>query len=166
MNCKRLMTIFLLALAATLLSVPAFADAVTITLAHPYQPTVWGNTATFVATVAAPSTNSAPIYLNGDSFNVDTPLTVDDSGFFGFPLYLNPGASYTGVLFTAFVPLSTPQGNYYGYFQILGGSDSSQLNSISNVATFQIFATPEPGSLMLLGTGGMALFGVLRRKLS
>lgn len=151
--------------AALLLSVSAFADSVTITLASPYQVAVYNSTVSFTATVSAPSTNAAPIYLNGDSFNVDAPLTVDDSGFFSFPLFLNPGGSYTGVLFTVYIPATTPMGNYYGYFQILGGSDGSQLNPISNVASFEINAIPEPGTMLLLGTGGIALFGTLRRKL-
>ncbi len=155
--------------AALLLSVSAFADSVTITLANPVQWTYAPNTVSFTATVSAPGTNAADIYLNSDSFNVDAPLTVDDSGFFSFPLSLSPGASYTGVLFTVDVPGSTLPGSYYGYFQILGGSDANAQNPISNVADFEVdvraVPVPEPGTMLLLGSGGIALFGALRRKL-
>ena len=166
---RKLLTFSLLALAALLLSVPAFADSITITLANPVQSSFAPNTVSFTATVDAPNTNSADIYLNGDSFNVDAPLTVDDSGFFSFPLFLSPGGSYTGVLFTVDVPSATPLGAYFGYFQILGGSDGSELNAISNVADFEVdvraAGVPEPGTMLLLGSGGLALFGTLRRKL-
>jgi PEP-CTERM motif len=166
---RKLLTFSLLALAALLLSVPAFADSITITLANPVQSSFAPNTVSFTATVDAPNTNSADIYLNGDSFNVDAPLTVDDSGFFSFPLFLSPGGSYTGVLFTVDVPSATPLGAYFGYFQILGGSDSSELNAISNVADFEVdvraAGVPEPGTMLLLGSGSLALFGALRRKL-
>lgn len=169
MNRKKLLTLSMLVLtAALLLSVSAFADSVTITLANPVQWTYAPGTVSFTATVAAPNTNAADIYLNSDSFNVDAPLTVDDSGFFGFPLFLSPGTSYTGVLFTVDVPNATPLGPYYGYFQILGGSDGNAQDAISNVARFEVdvVPTPEPGTMLLLGSGGIALFGVLRRKLA
>jgi PEP-CTERM motif len=170
MKSKKLITLSMLVLtAALLLSVSAFADSITITLANPVQSTSAPNTVSFTATVNAPNTNSADIYLNGDSFNVDAPLTVDDTGFFSFPLSLSPGASYTGVLFTVDVPNATALGPYFGYFQILGGSDGSQLNPISNVADFEVdvrgATVPEPGTMLLLGSGGLALFGALRRKL-
>ncbi len=170
MKSKKLITLSMLILtAALLLSVSAFADSITITLANPVQSSFAPNTVSFTATVAAPSTNSADIYLNGDSFNVDAPLTVDDSGFFSFPLFLSPSGSYTGVLFTVDVPSATPLGAYFGYFQILGGSDGSQLNPISNVADFEVdvraSGVPEPGTMLLLGSSSLALFGTLRRKL-
>ena len=167
MNRKLVLTLSLFALTAALLfSLPAAADSVTITLASPFQVAAFGSTVSFSATGSAPVSNSAAVFLNSDSFNVDAPLSVDDTGFLvNFPLSLNPGASVSGVLFTVWVPPAMPIADYYGYFQILGGSDGSQLNAISNVAQFEIYAVPEPGSLMLLGTGGIALLGALRRKL-
>jgi hypothetical protein len=151
--------------AALLLSVPAAADSVTITLASPFQVGAIGSTVSFTATVSAPITNSAAIFLNGDSFNVDAPLWVDDSGFLAFPTSMNPGDSATGVLFAVNIPMGTPFGDYFGYFQITGGSDGSQLNPISNVGAFEIYAVPEPGGLMMLGSGVLGIFGVARRKL-
>ncbi len=167
MTKRMVLTLSMLVLTATLLlSVPAAADAINLTLSNPVQITGQGTTVTFTATVTAPITNGAPIFLNGDSFNVDAPLTVDDSGFlFGFPLSMNPGDTFTGLLFTVNVPLTTPLGNYFGNFQILGGSDGGALNPISLVVPFEVTVVPEPASLMLLGTGALGLFGVVRRKL-
>jgi hypothetical protein len=164
---KLVLTLTMLVLtAALLLSVPAFADSVTLTLANPVQVSLAPNTVSFYATVFAPGSNSADIYLNGDSFNVDSPLTLDDSGFFGFPLFLSPNTGYTGLLFTVDVPANTPVGSYFGNFQILGGSDGNAQNPISNVASFEVdVVTPEPSSLLLLGTGALGLLGVVRRKL-
>jgi len=65
-------------------------DSITIALASPEQIVYAASTINFTATVSAPNTNTADIYLNSDSFNVDPPLTVDDCGFFGSPLFLNP----------------------------------------------------------------------------
>src|ERR1035437_6365817 len=99
MTRKLVLTLSMLVLtAALLLSVPAAADSITLTLAAPNQIGSFGSTVSFTATVSAPSTNTAAIFLNGDSFNVDSPLAVDDTGFFSFPLSMNPGDVYTGVL--------------------------------------------------------------------
>lgn len=167
MTRKLVLTLSMLVLtAALLLSVPASADSIDLTLANPLQVAGQGSTVTFTATVNAPATNSSTIYLNSDSFIVDAPLALDDSGFLlTFPLFMNPGDTYTGVLFTVNVPLSAPLGVYNGSFQILGGGDGGTLDPISTVVPFQVTVVPEPGSLMLLGTGALGLFGVVRRKL-
>ena len=60
-----------------------------------------GGTLTYSATAFAPDSNGAAVYLNGDSFNIGLPLTLDDTDFFvNFPFFLNPGESFTGDLFT------------------------------------------------------------------
>ena len=68
--------------AGSLLTAPAFADTISLNLASPVQSGVGGATLSFNATVSAPATNSGTIFLNGDSWNVDSPLTLDDSGVF------------------------------------------------------------------------------------
>lgn len=154
--------------AALLLSVPAAADSLNIALTTPVMTSLANATVSFNATVSAPTTNSATIFLNSDSFNVDSPLTVDDTAFLvNFPLSMNPGDSVSDVLFTVTVPAGTAVGPYFGYFQILGGRDGNGLSAISNVASFEVDVvnTPEPGTMLLLGSGGLALFGTLRRKL-
>jgi hypothetical protein len=70
-------------------------------LASPFQVGAFGSTVSFTATVSAANTNTATIFLNSDSFNVEAPLSVDDTGFLtNFPLSMNPGDSVTNVLFT------------------------------------------------------------------
>jgi len=168
MNRKLVLTLSMLVLTAALLfSLPAAADSISITLASPYQNGHGNTTVSFTATVAAPGSNSVTIYLNSDSYGVDAPLSVDDTGFLvNFPLTMDPGDSVTDVLFTVFVAAGTPPGLCNGYFQILGGSDANAQNAISNLASFRVNVVPEPGSLLLLASGVLGLFGVARRKLS
>src|ERR1035438_2599533 len=99
---------FLLAVTA------AKADPLTVTLAQPFQSIALNGTLDFTATV----TNNTGVteYLNGDSFSIGAPLTLDDTPYFvGYPLTLGAGDSYTGLLFTVTVPPGTPQTIYEGY---------------------------------------------------
>ena len=83
----------LLVLPAALLSSPrAFADTISLNLTAPVQSGTAGSTVFFSATVA-PGTNAGTVFLNGDSFDVTSPLRLDDSGFASFPLSLDPGDS-------------------------------------------------------------------------
>jgi hypothetical protein len=151
---------------ALLLSFPAYADTLTLTLTNPVQSgaTSLGSSLSFDATVTALSTNTADVFLNSDSFNVDAPLTLDDDGFFlGFPLSLSPGESYTGLLFTIFLPTSTPNAIYNGSFSILGGSDGNAANDLADVE-FQVSTVPEPTTILMLGTGLSGLATMIRRK--
>src|ERR1035438_1773639 len=103
-----------------LLSLPAAANTISLSLAKPVQAAVPGAILSFIATVSAPVTNTGAVFLNGDSATVDYPLTLDDSGFlFYFPLNLAPGGSYTGTLFTVNLPTFAAVGvTYNGYFEI------------------------------------------------
>lgn len=158
--------LFVLA-AASLLSVPANADTITLTLTDPVQVgSVLGTSLDFDATVSAPGMNSGDVFLNSDSFNVDAPLTLDDDGFFlGFPLSLSPGESFTGLLFTVFLPTNTPNAIYNGSFSILGGADGGAANDLADV-TFQVNTVPEPITLLMLGSGLPGLVAMIRRKRS
>jgi hypothetical protein len=153
--------------AGMLLAVQAHADSITLTLAQPSQVGTGhlGGTLSFNATVAAPGSNGAAVFLNGDTFNVGAPLTLDDDGFFlGFPLSLNPGQSFTGLLFTVFLPTTTPSGLYNGTFSILGGANSNAENDVANVSFSVSTIAPEPSSILLLATGLSGLVVMIRRK--
>jgi hypothetical protein len=163
-------TIFTLGLfvlaAGSLLSVPAYADTITLTLTNPVQvgSGSLGSSLDFDATVSAPGKNSGDVFLNSDSFNVDAPLTLDDDGFFfGFPLSLSPGQSFTGLLFTVFLPTNTPNAIFNGSFSILGGADGSAANDLADV-TFQVNTVPETTTILMLGTGLPGLVAMIRRK--
>jgi hypothetical protein len=147
-------------------SAAAYADTVNFTLIPAYVTVAEsGNNLvpgsfTFAATVSAPSSNGAAVFLNGDSFNVTAPLTLDDSDFFAnFPLSLAPGTSFTGDLFVLTIPPGTLAAAYQGTFTLLGGADPSANNPLGTV-TFTAAPTPEPSSILLLLTGmaGVALW--------
>ena len=146
-------------------SAAAYADTVTFTLTNPFATvgssngTLTPGTVTFEATVFAPSSNGAAIFLNGDSFNVTAPVTLDDSDFFAnFPLSLAPGTGFTGDLFVLTIPPGTLATAYQGTFTLLGGADGNASDTLGTVA-FSVAPTPEPSSIVLLLTSmaGLAL---------
>jgi hypothetical protein len=166
-----LFALFVLA-ATSLLSSRTFADTIDLSLNAPAQPGTAGSTISFVATVLAPGTNGGTVFLNGDSFNVSSPLILDDSGFFNdFPLSLDPGDSFSGTLFSIALPSNLASGLYTGSFEILGGADSDALDTLGSV-DFQVnvaptaSTVPEPESLMLLAAGlpGVALLVQRKRR--
>lgn len=160
---KTVLKLSMLALAGSLMTTPFIhADTVNLSLASPIQSSSPGLAVSYLATAFAPSTNSAPVFLNGDNFNVTSPLVLDDDAFFfDFPLSLNPGDSFTDVLFTISVPSTAALGSYDGFFEILGGADGNASNILSSVS-FQVdnvssSAVPEPSSILLLATGFLGL---------
>ena len=150
----------------------AHADAVTFTLTDPLGDLpATGGSLTFDATVSAPASNGAAVFLNGDSFNVDSPATLNDSDFFAnFPFFLNPGDSFTGDLFVLTAPASSTPETFQGSFTILGGSDGNASNVLGTVdftltvGPESVATTPEPSSIVMLGTGLLGLAGVVRRR--
>ncbi|MDR3752448.1 MAG: PEP-CTERM sorting domain-containing protein [Terracidiphilus sp.] len=147
-------------------STGAKADSVTLTLtqATEYVSAQAGGTVTFDATVFAPTSNSADVYLNGDSFDLSAPLTLDDTDFFlNFPLDLAPGDSFTGDLFTVTVPAGVAVEDYQGSFTLQGGGDGNTYNDLATVS-FDVVATPEPSSILLLITGLIAMAFAFQRR--
>lgn len=155
-----LLSSMLMLFAGLMMSVPASADTLVLTLSNPIQNAAPGSTLDFVATASAPSTNGGAVSLASDSITADFPLSVDDTGFFNnFPLTLDPGTSFTGLLFTVTLPSDAAQGSYFGTFSIQDDD-----GAILDTATFQVSAVPEPGTITLLATGVSGLFVAVRRK--
>jgi len=148
------------ALTIGLTSTTAFAGTITFTLANPNQSvsSVSGGTLTYAATVSAAAGNSGAVFLNGDSFNVTAPVTVNDNDFFAdFPLSLAPGTSFTGNLFTLTIPPNAPIGTFLGTFTLLGGANGNASDTLGTVNFSAATTTPEPSSLMMLLAGTAVL---------
>jgi hypothetical protein len=141
---------------------PAKAGPLSVTLATPFQS---GSQDVFSFTATVTNNSGATVFLNGDSFNVDAPLSVDDSPYDNnFPLSLGSGGSFTGVLFNVDVPPATAYGLYTGSFEIIGGGPLDNTD-VAGAATFDVSVTPEPSSFLLLGAAVLALGVLARRKL-
>ena len=165
---KTVLSLSLFLLAMFLPAAPAWGDSITLVLSQPTQTGAPGSTLTFDATVSAPLANSATVFLNFDNFGDNIPgSTIDDSGFlFNFPLSLDPGGNFTGTLFSVALPPGLAPASYSGFFEIFGGSNAEAGNPLATV-NFQINATPEPGSWVLLATGlGILAIGNFRPSLS
>ncbi len=135
----------------------ANADSVTLTLTNPEQSGSPGATLNYVATVLAPATNTAPIFLVGDSATFAASFSLDDSPFLSFPLSLNPGQSSTGLLFDIPIPVNAPFGTFSGTFEITGGATASSMALIGS-APFAATVTPEPAAIVLFGIGLSCVF--------
>ncbi len=156
--------------ATTTAAAVARADTLTLNLGNPVQTGSAGSTLTFSGTASTPASNRATEYLNGDNYFVNNGATLNDAGFFnGFPLSLDPGQSYSGIFFTVTLPSDAAAGSTYtGFFSVLGGADASAVDTLATVnfsasTPAAVAATPEPSSLVLLGSGVLGAAFLLRR---
>ncbi len=142
----------------------AMADTVNFSLVNPVQTGAPGTVFSYDATVSAPLSNMADVYLVGDSPTTQGPLTIDDSDFFtNFPLFLAPGDSFTGTLFTVSSFPDSAATSTTGSFVLEGGSTDMSQDTLGTV-NFTAQVTPEPSSLVLLVTGAAGLAGVARKR--
>ncbi len=159
-----------LTVAMLLLTPTVKADSIIATLTPSTLSTGPGTTVHFTGTIAPGPGNGAPIFLNGDSLGaVPAGLTGDDTPFFTDFVFghfeIDPGdAPFAGGFFDIFVSLNQPVGAYSGTFDILGGPGLAYMNVLATV-NYTVNVTPEPSSILVLGTGLTGLAGVVRRKL-
>ena len=143
----------------------ASADPITVTLDNPIQIGSSGDILNFTGILT--NTSGGILFINSDSFSVDSPLIGDDSPFLNnAPISLDAAtASSSFLMFTVTIPNATPNSVYNGDIHVLGGATDGDAIDLGS-ATFSVTvgaAVPEPAAGLLLI---VPLFGlVLRKKL-
>jgi hypothetical protein len=109
-------------------------------------------------------------YVSNVSLAYDVPENGNDFCYDGRSLAVGASCYVDMVLTLVGVP-NVLHPNYYGESEIVFTVDSSNhpnadvKNDSFDVDVYDPSATPEPGNLLLLGTGMLGLAGVVRRKL-
>jgi hypothetical protein len=186
-NLKSYSIMFLVATALFLGASAAQADSLTITLTQDFQIATTGSTVTFEGTVT--DNKNHTVGLNGALVSLEPDFSYDPSQgtsldassvdfvdyfYNNFPLALTAGEVSSGgatspasdALFSVTVPLGTATGVYAGQFEIQSGRNGATNYTAATVDYFvDVVPTPEPSSLLFLGSGLVGLMGMMRRRL-
>ena len=164
----------LAALALLAWSTPLRADSLDVTLDQATLTVPVGTTeVTFTGTISNPS-GTDTVFLNSDSSTTSSTLvTVDDTPFLDLiiPLSLDPNGDTGDItLFNVLLDPSTAPGTYTGVYSIQGGADDGTFTDFSDLVDIPFtidvesaVPTPEPGNLLMLGLGLLAV-GLMRRR--
>lgn len=170
-NAIRLLTLcicFALAGVASL-----HADAIDFTLTNSAQFAGAAEKITFSASLNNPSLSE--LFLNGDNYDLDLGLSIDDSGFFTLPASLaaagQPGdTATTASLFSITLAADLAPGSYSGTFFILGGGVANAFDTLASqqftITVPPTSSVPEPSTIWMTMLGVPALLRIcsLRRR--
>jgi hypothetical protein len=150
---------------ATLGSVAAKADDVTITFDQPIQAGLPGSTIEFFGTIT--NNTNATIFLNNDDLNLISPtLGTIDQFFATVPVSLAPNGQLgdsSGNIELFDVTITAPFDLTPGTYTLFGGADGGAQDSLGS-AGFTVEPVPEPSSIYLVLGGFSTLLPIAKRR--
>ncbi len=168
-------TFLLIMVAVVLISIRpevAKADPLILTLSQPVQSGSSGGAVTFQGSFS--NGGIPPTFINGVSFTLtgsSAGFTFDASNFLlAVPMVVDPGFTVgTTDFFTILIDLFVPAGTYTGSFSVLGGVSETDDNVLATSefviqVSEAVTQIPEPGALLLLGSGLSAFASLALRR--
>jgi hypothetical protein len=166
METKQVIIVAMVVLASSILAIaPAQTRADDITLTLLPVAGSPGDTITIYGDITDNTPTAIPIYLNSESFLLNSPFFLADSNstlpfLLNAPLFFSsPGITDSGLipLFTFTLDPGISSGSYPGnLLQILGGTDTNAENLLAS-ADFSVTTVPEPPTLVLAAMGLLAM---------